>query len=409
MVAPETPDDNLTDEYNFIAEGLKRFGLTEYQARVYISLVAHGVADAETVAITANIPRTSVYKSLDSLHEMGYVVASEGRPRIYRPAEPLEVKSRLLRQLDEIFGRLHTIYEVLSEKGEPQVIYTIYGRDKVMAKISEILRKTQHDLVISTPKFSLLLDYLEHDLQTVVKRGVNITVITAPGERVMDGINIERRERLIATDIISDEQRALLASPGIEVCGYTNNPSLASCQAHGIVVHAAFRYPPDPRRWFPGRARAGFDHAPAPALADRRVSARGVPDRPQFPRLRRRRATGEPTRRGRRDPADVRRRPPFRPEGPVGCARHRHPRRHNGRQVLLSLQDRRIGLVDVPDAVLVRQQPEHLQKELVAVGLLGLANHLGRAEERGKMNVVLLDCHNHRPCRRRLILLQITL
>ncbi len=228
MNTDKTMIEHLTEEYELITEGLKQFGLTEYQAKSYIALVAHGVADAETIASTANLPRTSVYKSLDSLHEMGYIAVSKGWPRIYRPAEPLEVKGRLIRQLEEVFGRLNIIYQVLSEKGEPQVIYTIHGSEKVLGKIREMVRKTQEEFVISTPEFTHILNQLEHDLQSALMRGVEITIITAPGEKVLEHASVERRDGLIATDIISDKKRALLASPGLEACGYTNNPSLAS-------------------------------------------------------------------------------------------------------------------------------------------------------------------------------------
>ncbi|MBS3790904.1 MAG: TrmB family transcriptional regulator, partial [Candidatus Thermoplasmatota archaeon] len=119
--------DELKEEYDLISSGLQRFGLTEYEARTYTALVAHGVADAETIASSADLPRTSVYKSLDSLHDMGYVVVSEGRPRVFKPADPLEIKSRLSRELDDTFGRLNTISEILTERGEPQLVYTING------------------------------------------------------------------------------------------------------------------------------------------------------------------------------------------------------------------------------------------------------------------------------------------
>ncbi|MGM0509957.1 MAG: TrmB family transcriptional regulator [Thermoplasmatota archaeon] len=215
------------EEYDYISEGLQLFGLTEYQARTYTALVAHGVADAETIATTSELPRTSVYKALDSLHDIGYVVVNEGRPRIYRPAEPLEVKGRLSDKLDDIFGRLNTIYEILSERGEPQVVYTINGEEKVLEKIAEMLKKTNKEVIISTPKFSTILDAMEDELASALKRDITVTVVTSYGERVLDGMDVERRDRLIATDIISDGKRALLASPGLEACGYTNNPALS--------------------------------------------------------------------------------------------------------------------------------------------------------------------------------------
>ncbi|MFO7792281.1 MAG: helix-turn-helix domain-containing protein [Candidatus Saliniplasma sp.] len=224
----EIPDpEELREEYDYISRGLKKFGLTDYQARAYTVLVSHGVADAETIASTSQLPRTSVYKALDDLHEKGYVIVTKGRPKVYRPAEPLEVKGRLNRELDDIFGRLNTIYEVLSEKGEPQVIYTINGKDKVLDKIGELLKKTESEIIISTPSFSDILDRLEGELNSLLNREVDLTIITSPGERVLKKVDVERRDRLIATDIISDGKRALLASPGFEACGYTNNPSLA--------------------------------------------------------------------------------------------------------------------------------------------------------------------------------------
>lgn len=219
--------DKLRDEYENISRDLQNFGLTEYQAKSYTALVAHGVADADTIASTSEVPRTSVYKALDSLHEMGYVIVTEGRPKVYRPAEPLEVKSRLSRYLDDVFGRLNTFYEILSERGEPQLIYTINGKEKVIDKIGEILKKTEEDIIISTPRFSKIIEKLESEFQSAVKRDVDITIVTSPGERVLKKAEVERRERLIATDIISDGKRALLASPGLEACGYTDNPNLA--------------------------------------------------------------------------------------------------------------------------------------------------------------------------------------
>ncbi|MFO8109068.1 MAG: helix-turn-helix domain-containing protein [Thermoplasmata archaeon] len=224
----EESDEDFREEYSRVSKGLQLFGLTEYQARTYTGLVVHGVADAETIASEVNLPRTSVYKSLDTLHKMGYVIISEGRPRIYRPAEPLEIKARLSSKLDDVFGRLNALYEILSEKGEPQVIYTISGRERVIEKISEFLKRTDNEIIISSPIFSNILSELEADFQSLHKRGVVMTVITEHGEKVLPWAQVERRDRLIATDIISDCKRAILASPNLEVCGYTNNPSIAS-------------------------------------------------------------------------------------------------------------------------------------------------------------------------------------
>ncbi len=40
-------------------------------------------------------------------------------------------------------------------------------------------------------------------------------------------ITVYRKEGLIATDIVSDKTRALLAGADLDACGYTDNPALA--------------------------------------------------------------------------------------------------------------------------------------------------------------------------------------
>ena len=219
--------EEFKEEYEYISESLQRFGLTEYQSKTYTALVAHGVADAETIASSADLPRTSVYKSLDSLHDMGYVVVSEGRPKVFKPAEPLEIKSRLSRELDDVFGRLNTLSEVLTEKGEPQLVYTINGKESVLDKIGEMITRTEEDIILSSPNFSKILDRYKKELESADKRGVDITVITTPRQRIFKKAEVKRKDTLIATELISDGKRALLSSPGFEACGYTTNPSLA--------------------------------------------------------------------------------------------------------------------------------------------------------------------------------------
>ncbi|MBS3790854.1 MAG: TrmB family transcriptional regulator, partial [Candidatus Thermoplasmatota archaeon] len=142
-------------------------------------------------------------------------------------ADPLEIKSRLSRELDDTFGRLNTISEILTERGEPQLVYTINGKEKVLDKIGEMINRTDEKIILSSPNFSVILDSFQKELESAEKRGVDITVVTTPRERVYENASIRRKERLIATDLISDGKRALLASPGFETCGYTNNPSLA--------------------------------------------------------------------------------------------------------------------------------------------------------------------------------------
>ena len=60
-IAVPLGSDNTT-EYRRTVEVLGKVGLTVYEARAYIALVAQGVGDAAALALAAKIPRTSAYK-----------------------------------------------------------------------------------------------------------------------------------------------------------------------------------------------------------------------------------------------------------------------------------------------------------------------------------------------------------
>jgi sugar-specific transcriptional regulator TrmB len=135
-------------------------GLSNYEARAYIALIAHGYGDAETIASTAQIPRTSSYKILKSLQDKGFVIATEGRPTIFKPEPPKKIYKQIESQLKDSFDRLELLHEIVRERGMPQLIFTIAGKVKVMEKIGELLDKSSKSFMISTPLFNEINDNL---------------------------------------------------------------------------------------------------------------------------------------------------------------------------------------------------------------------------------------------------------
>jgi sugar-specific transcriptional regulator TrmB len=97
----------------------------------------------------------------------------------------------------------------------------------VLEKIGELLDKSLKSFMISTPLFNEINDNLYKKIENAVKRGVTITIITAPGQSIPENSKVIRRKGLIATDVISDNKEALLASPDLNACGYTDNALLA--------------------------------------------------------------------------------------------------------------------------------------------------------------------------------------
>ncbi len=223
----ENPDE-LRKEYEGVIGVLKHCGLSEYEARAYLGLVVLGFGTPQRVAEVTKIPRTSAYKSLTLLEQKGFVTSSAGKPKIFHPEDPLLKGDEIAENTREAFRKLSLVSGMLSEKGVPQLIYTIVGREKVTEKIGEMLDSSTTRFLISTPAIRDVRKIFGKKFSDAKKRGVNITIITAPSVKLPEHTVSYRVTELLATDITSDGNKALIAAPDLSACGYSDNASLVA-------------------------------------------------------------------------------------------------------------------------------------------------------------------------------------
>ncbi|MBI4416898.1 MAG: TrmB family transcriptional regulator [Euryarchaeota archaeon] len=218
---------DLEKEYEKVARTLESIGLSSYEARGYVALVAHGFGSAEAIAETARIPRTSAYKVLQSLCLKGFAISTRGRPTIFKPESPSKIKEKVTEHISETFDRLDLLHEILRDKGEPQLVYTVAGKARVLGKVGELLDTCTDTFIIATPTMHEIRENLTKKLDSAIDRGIRLTIITEPLQKVPEGAHTYWRKGLIATDIIADGEKALIASPDLQACGYTDNANLA--------------------------------------------------------------------------------------------------------------------------------------------------------------------------------------
>ena len=216
----------ISEEYRHAVEVLGTVGLTLYEARAYIALVARGVGDAATLAQAAGIPRTSAYKVLESLAQKKYAVPTGGKPILFRAKPPLEVAETLKGSIQEVFEKLELLHRIVGEHGEPQLVYLLSGREKVVGKIGELLDRSTKTFILTTPQIADLRDELGKKIAHAVKREVKVTFVSAPHQKVPEGVEYVARGNLLASEVLADGEHALLAAPGLDACGFTDNPIL---------------------------------------------------------------------------------------------------------------------------------------------------------------------------------------
>ena len=217
----------LETEYRKLASVLEKLGLSDYEARAYVGLVIKNHATADELAAISMLPRTSVYKALRTLEEKKYLTATIGRPTTYHPVPVEEIRARTLTELNEMFDKLASIKGMLSEKGTPQLVFTIIDKKRVMAKIGDMIESAKRSIMISSPVISEIRTAHGQRFKDAVNRGVKIVIITLPGAKVPDSSEVHRKADLLATDLITDGEMAMIASPDLELCGFSDNPFIA--------------------------------------------------------------------------------------------------------------------------------------------------------------------------------------
>jgi len=128
-----------------------RIGLSFSQARIYLSLISLGAADAKRIAQTAGIDRGEAYRQLESLQKRGLVEKILKIPNDYKPMA-----------LNEAIGTL--IQQKNREKTETQ------------QRVKALLKKDiYYNTSIEESKFSIIPeeDYLRHYIIKANERAQN--------------------------------------------------------------------------------------------------------------------------------------------------------------------------------------------------------------------------------------------
>jgi sugar-specific transcriptional regulator TrmB len=166
-------------------EKLTAFGLTDYEARVYLALLELGTATAAQIPAVSRVPRTRVYATMQQLHAKGLVTILPEKPLRYR-ASPL---SRYLKSLAEDYRRKATQVASNAASLSREFAATphadeetrgrfeaIYGRRNVRDRLREMVRGAESSVIAigSMHSPARIVHGLGVELEEKAAAGVNI-------------------------------------------------------------------------------------------------------------------------------------------------------------------------------------------------------------------------------------------
>lgn len=149
---------------------MRKFGFTEYETKVYSTLLQIGQATGYEISKMSNVPRSKVYNTLESLYQKGIIQRSSGEQVLYC-AVPVKDFIRTLKQStqNDILDLEEELIQHEDNVVEQNEIWNIVGYENVMSKVKNAVASAQKELFLQI-WVENIDDELLHILQLAEKR-----------------------------------------------------------------------------------------------------------------------------------------------------------------------------------------------------------------------------------------------
>lgn len=154
---------------------LKQIGLTEYEAEIYLSLLANGQISAYELAEKAGFYRQVTYDSLKRLIEKGFVSSvTEGKTKLFKAIDPKLILEFLNEKTENYKQILPELIEINEASKQPLGVETYKGKNVVRIALRDIINTlkeiggkvlcTAVNEFIALEKYKTICDQYERDL-----------------------------------------------------------------------------------------------------------------------------------------------------------------------------------------------------------------------------------------------------
>jgi len=190
-------------------DALKSIGLNLYERKIFVALLAKGVATAAEVSEIASVPRSRSYDVLESLADKGFVIMQPSKPIKYvalKPSEALErTKDNMTRTHEEmleriermkssaVLGQLDSVFKQGLNLMEPsEMTGTMKGSFIINRQLRSIFKEAKKSINIVTTEAGLqdLCSNHARSLKKLSKSGIKVKIL-APFEAGGKGVAAE--------------------------------------------------------------------------------------------------------------------------------------------------------------------------------------------------------------------------
>ena len=176
-----------------IRNELINFGLTKSQAKVFIYLGKYGSKTASEIAKALQLPRTETYHLVNSLQNLGLVVAELSHPTKYTAMDMRKAVSTLIKQeqaridvlsdkeesLSELWKEI-PFFAVETDESKSEKMQLLHGTGPITNKIKEMVNSSSEDFRIYGTVSDLLRMYHSDIFDWIENATTSLKMVVSP-------------------------------------------------------------------------------------------------------------------------------------------------------------------------------------------------------------------------------------
>lgn len=155
---------------------LNKIGLTDSEAKVYLTLVKEGSISGYEASKLSGVPRSKIYITLESLVRKGFVLFSDNDSVVKYAAVPInEVSERIKHETNDTLDELSTKLKDYGSVTDLDYIWHIKEYKNVFAKCRNIIKNTTKELLVQIWEEDL--EELLNELKEIDKDDIKVGVV----------------------------------------------------------------------------------------------------------------------------------------------------------------------------------------------------------------------------------------